>query len=202
MNYYLKRAIGSFMTKMILMLIVFYLGKTFFPDVSKFMLSIYFWLVYAILVTGICYKDYKELKDFSKHLDMIYETKKEKLSYAKLEKYAVWSGTFAEISKTKLDMLKTFSPIPLIIFIMGVYANNNSSINNKINIFSVELLLGDLLMYLGVGIPIFYFYFIYSSFSTYKKHMRRTMDYKAEAILTKEENKESSKFSSEDKDSA
>ncbi|WP_024634650.1 hypothetical protein, partial [Paenibacillus sp. MAEPY1] len=63
------------------------------------------------------------------------------------------------------------------------------------------LLLGDLLMYLGVGIPIFYFYFIYSSFSTYKKHMRRTMDYKAEAIVTKEEIKVSSKFFSEDKDS-
>lgn len=56
-------------------------------------------------------------------------------------------------------------------------------------------------MYLGVGIPIFYFYFIYSSFSTYKKHMRRTMDYKAEAIVTKEEIKVSSKFFSEDKDS-
>lgn len=183
------------------MIIVSYLGKTFFPDVSKLMFSIYFWLVYVILVIGICYKDYKELKDFSKHLDMIYETKKEKLSYAKLEKYAVWSGTFAEISKTKLDMLKTFSPIPIIIFILGVYTNNNSSINNKINIFSTELLLGDLLMYLGVGIPIFYFYFIYSSFSTYKKHMRRTMDYKAEAIVAKEEIKESSKFFSENKGS-
>ncbi|WP_236642460.1 hypothetical protein, partial [Paenibacillus sp. MAEPY2] len=193
--------ISSFISKMILMIIVSYLGKTFFPDVSKFMFSIYFWLVYAILIIGICYKDYKELKDFSKHLDMIYETKKEKLSYANLEKYAVWSGTFAEISKTKLDMLKTFSPIPIIIFILGVYTNNNSSINNKINIFSAELLLGDLLMYLGVGIPIFYFYFIYSSFSTYKKHMRRTMDYKAEAIVTKEEIKVSSKFFSEDKDS-
>lgn len=201
MNYYLKRAISSFISKMFLMIIVSYLGKTFFPDVSKLMFSIYFWLVYVILVIGICYKDYKELKDFSKHLDMIYETKKEKLSYAKLEKYAVWSGTFAEISKTKLDMLKTFSPIPIIIFILGVYTNNNSSINNKINIFSTELLLGDLLMYLGVGIPIFYFYFIYSSFSTYKKHMRRTMDYKAEAIVAKEEIKESSKFFSENKGS-
>ncbi|GAB1157127.1 hypothetical protein YWY31_31520 [Paenibacillus illinoisensis] len=201
MNYYLKRAISSFISKMILMIIVSYLGKTFFSDVSKFMFSTYFWFIYAILVIGICYKDYKELKEFSKHLDMIYETKKGKLSYANLEKYAVWSGTFAEISKTKLDMLKTFSPIPIIIFILGVYTNNNSSINNKINIFSTELLLGDLLMYLGVGIPVFYFYFIYSSFYTYKKHMRRTMDYKAEAIVTKEEIKESSKFFSENKDS-
>ncbi|KGP77340.1 hypothetical protein, partial [Paenibacillus sp. MAEPY1] len=64
MNYYLKRAISSFISKMILMIIVSYLGKTFFPDVSKFMFSIYFWLVYAILIIGICYKDYKELKDF------------------------------------------------------------------------------------------------------------------------------------------
>ncbi|SMF69361.1 hypothetical protein [Paenibacillus barengoltzii] len=202
MNYHLKRAVSSFITKMILMIIVSYLGRTFFPDVSKFMLSVYFWLVYTIIVIGICYKEYKDFKDFSKHLDLIYETKNEELSYAKLEKFAVWSGTFAEISKTKLDILKAFSPIPIIIFILGVYTNNNSSINTKINIFSTELLLGDLLMYLGVGIPVFYFYFIYKSFSAYKKHMRRTMDYKAEAIVMKEKIRSLSKLINEDKDSA
>ncbi|MGQ4678633.1 hypothetical protein ACL9RQ_006440 [Paenibacillus polymyxa] len=193
MNYHLKRSINSFISKIILMIIVSYLGKTFFPDVSKFMFSFYFWLIYSIIVIGICYKNYKEIIDFSKHMDLIYETKKEKLSYAKLEMYAVWSGTFVEITKTKLDLLKTFSPIPIIIFILGLYTNNNSSINSKINLFSTELLLGDLLMYLGIGIPVFYAYYIYSTFSTYKKHMRTMMDYKAEAIVAKEEVKEFSK---------
>jgi hypothetical protein len=48
-------------------------------------------------------------------------------------------------------------------------------------------------MYLGIGIPVFYVYYIYSTFSAYKKHMRTMMDYKAEAIVAKEETKEFSK---------
>lgn len=184
------------------MIFVTYLGRLFFPDIAKFFINYYFWVVYLLFVIGLCYKDYKDIKDYSEHLDMIYQTKKEKMSHAKLDKYSVWASVFAEIHKTKLDMLKTFSPIPIIIFILGIYVNNSTSISNQLSLFSIELKLGDLLMYSGIGIPVFYFYFIYSTFTTYKKHMRKYMDFKGEAIVVKEENKELSKYLTEDKDSA
>ena len=67
--------------------------------------------------------------------------------------------------------------------------NNNSSINNVIDIFSIKLLVGDILMYIGIGVPVFYSYFLYSAFQLYGNSARRMMDYKAEAVLLKETSK-------------
>lgn len=131
------------------------------------------------------FKDYKKLKDFSVHRDMIYKIKEENIGYAKLESYAIWSETFAEISKTKFDTFKALSPILLIVFFLGYYTSSNRNINKEISIFSTDLLLGELLMHVGIGIPVFYFYFIYTSFLSYRNHMRTAMNYKAETTIAK-----------------
>ncbi|MGM1048141.1 MAG: hypothetical protein ACQEXX_18640 [Bacillota bacterium] len=190
---YLFKASISFMFKIFLMMVVARLGKFFFSNLFEFIFSTQFWLMYILLLIGMCYKDYLDIKEYLEDRKTISEIKKEKFAYATLEAYAIEAAAFSEISKTKLDIFKSLSPIPLIVFLLGIYTNSNASINKEIPFFPPGILLGDLLMYLGIGIPVFYFYFVYSSFSSYKKHMRRTKDYKSEAIIAKAESEESSK---------
>ncbi len=198
----MQKAVFNFITKIILMLIVSYLGKTFFPEIHEVIFFSNFWSIYTTLVIIMCFIDYQKSKDASDHYSFIRELRKEDLSYAKLEKYALRSETFAEISKTKLDILKSLSPIPLIVFLLGFYTSNNANINKKISIFSTNLLLGELLMYVGVGIVVFYVYLICSSFASYKKHIRRAVDYRSESIIAKSEKENSLEQSNEAKDFA
>lgn len=170
----------------ILIVIVFYIGKVFFHKWSEVIFTQYFWFIYSIIAVYLGYKRYKELKDFSDHLDFIADNKNEELSSVIMERCVIWSEVYVEINKTKLDILKSFSPIPLIIFIFGIYMNNNSLISNEMNIFSIKLLYGDLLMYIGIGVPLFYSYYLLSVFRSYSKSSREMADYKAEIILLKE----------------
>jgi hypothetical protein len=162
---------------------VYFIGKEFFPKLSEIIFTSYCWTIYFLIVLYLGYRRYRELKDFSNHFDFIYS---EEQSYAKMEQLAIWAETLTEIQKTKLDLLKYFSPIPLLIFILGVYVNNNSSINNNINMFSIELQCGDVLMYLGIGVPIFYYSFLYSTFQSYRKSARKMMDYKGQSVILKD----------------
>ncbi|MCL9660633.1 hypothetical protein L2089_08050 [Paenibacillus hunanensis] len=183
MNFHLKKFVSSVMVKIILMVMVSLLGKTFFPQLYSIVFSSMFWVIYIVLISLIGFFNYLNIKEFANDMEHIYNTKMENMSYAKFEKYATQSEYFAKIHKTKLDIFKALSPIPLIVFLLGFYTGNNFNSNNKINLFHNEFLLSDIFMYFGIGISIFYFYFMYSSFSSYKKNIIRAMHYKSEAIM-------------------
>lgn len=182
-KFFLIKAVYRVITMFILISIVFYIGRIFFPEWNEIIFTEYFWFIYSLIALYLGYIRYRELKDISEHLQFIFDNKKEELSSTIMEQCVICSETYVEINKTKLDILKSLSPVPLVIFIFGIYMNDNSIINNEIHILSSKLFVGDILMFIGISIPIFYIYYLFSAFRSYSKSARIMADYKSESVI-------------------
>ncbi|HZG15710.1 MAG TPA: hypothetical protein VE710_11895 [Candidatus Bathyarchaeia archaeon] len=185
-KYFAKRAVIHTLTLIILSLIISQIGKTLYPDWYIILFTDYTWWIIFIVASYLGYKKYRDLCDLSNRWDFIYNLKQEEMSYAKLEKLAVSTGIRREAIDKKIDILKSLSPIPLLLFIAGIYINNQNILSKEILIFSKKLLLGDILMYLGIGTPVVYLYFLFASYKAYENISYQLSEYKGESIVMKE----------------
>lgn len=117
-------------------------------------------IIYSVFVS---IKIYKRTKSSLTELAQIEELKLyDDYPLAALKSYSLNSDCWAKIYDKKLDRLKAFTPIPFIIFMLGMFSNNNVMLEKSIILFSIDIRTSEFLVLLAFGVTIIYI-FVYNS---------------------------------------
>ncbi|MEI4801997.1 hypothetical protein WAZ07_11795 [Bacillus sp. FJAT-51639] len=114
------------------------------PIPSGILISIIF-----LIITRVFYKRYK----FIEFLDFLHETKREYENLqAHIEWYIVYVNSEIDLLKLKADILKSFSPIPIIILFIGSIFEKDAVMD--LNLYSIMVLI-VVLSYFGWLISVY-----------------------------------------------
>ncbi|MGE7912502.1 hypothetical protein [Lysinibacillus xylanilyticus] len=166
---------------------LYFLFKTFFPNIFKFSDKNFKIVLVGILIFIIyrSYKDFSKKVDYLDTTDLIYEISKKEDGKERLYRFMMLYSETIDKSKLKIDILKSFTPIPIIVFFLGVLWNSDISILgvsftflDNIKNFSAS---SAQILVLIMFITFFYYLYSFSSaWSTYKSAIKYYYEFKYE----------------------
>lgn len=139
-------------------------------------------IIYSLLV----YKDFKKEHDILIATDKIYQCYREKAIIEFKVLYSLFE-TKSKIAEKKLDILKFFSPFPLLIYFLGLYIDNKSVLFKTIDIATYTIGINYILMYLGFGLIVLYLYSLIKVYLLYKEKFEIMQKFHEEIIRCEED---------------
>ena len=133
----------------------------------KFALSV---ILIVMLYKGI--NRYKGFMEGTGRSDLLFKAKSEPQSKVKLERYLLFYEESIEIQKQKLNNLKVFSPIPIIIvsveYFTNVFSLNVMKLFSNITSFNLEFDKSEWLALVLFGVVIYYANIYITTWQRYK----------------------------------
>lgn len=178
-SFSIKKSLIGLLFKLVLGTGLYIVCNTFFPQIVNINES-YFKIVVGVYLIYILYKSFHDYKSLLEYLNI-----KSLISYAKtrreenetitiLGRHFGLTERWLEQSKIKLDLLKSFTPIPLVVFISSVLVQEEwKPAGWDINMSFAFKLLGDIIDFKGIIIIstfLFTAVYILIFIETWKRH--------------------------------
>lgn len=170
-----KMALGEAIWKLIIWIIfvsfLFFIGWILAPsDLRKYLthpyvvIGVYGYMIYSNVQYGF---------DFKKRLTVIGEINKIKRTSDYPLAYLKWQATRfknkVNMDEKRLDLLKVFSPFPLVVYLFGVFLENKLQTNIGIISFWLgNFSFRDVIMFVGVALFIIYVIIIREAYLKYR----------------------------------
>ncbi|MDR3601429.1 MAG: hypothetical protein P4L49_13275 [Desulfosporosinus sp.] len=165
-----RRGIIRVILLLIFFFLIFQLGTLFLPGDFESWIRRPYMLVFVF--GAILYLGYKEYKFFrSDDFAAIYEATRgvdRETALASLKSLALFKETHRNIAEKKLELMKFYSPIPILIYALGVYLDKKPILSETINFIIVKTQVSEALKYLGFGLFFVYIFLIVDFFNSYK----------------------------------
>lgn len=162
-------SLGTALVMGLIISIIIQLAKVFLPESFQSILSnkyIYFLLLAYIIYEG--FKKYFRIKRYLDISDVISDIRRDDYPTSSFKSYILSYENSRNIAEKKLDLLKLFTPIPILIYLFGIYVDNKPILNRILEFGSYNISLNEALMYIGVGAIFTYIYFLKTIFTEYK----------------------------------
>ncbi|MDW4528103.1 hypothetical protein R3398_17185 [Rossellomorea marisflavi] len=172
---------------------VYFLGVRLKPNIITFkndyFLILFYIIILVILINWIRYG--RSLYSAFRRRDFINNMIHESLDPTKEIKQGIASAEiYLDVNKERLNLIKTFSPLPILIFVLGLFFDNKSKvvftedfINNFFNMGSFTLKLSSSFMLFSFTFTVLYFIKVgsvwarYKSTSSYLEELRMKLIY-------------------------
>ncbi|MNK75983.1 hypothetical protein D3C87_955380 [compost metagenome] len=127
----INKAVISTVTSLIFYGLILYLGQYVLPSQYSELIYNQYVIIGVILVCFLIgFNRYKELKDLFSHVNAISMIKKDfDFPVSEFKSMALTYKSNIEIQEKKLDILKIFSPVPVLIYGLGVYIEKKSRLH-------------------------------------------------------------------------
>jgi len=173
----IKKAVTHFFTITIAILFLAFLGYIVLPEKS-FNAIIQNKIVQILILLGTIFSsitEYKSIKRALNQVSFIRKTLSEKANPLPTLKYnALHAQIISDVALKKLDLLKSFSPIPFVIYGFGIYVDKKAILNKSINFIIGNAMLNEVLMYSGFTFLAIYILLITRTYQIYKS---KSFDY-------------------------
>ena len=181
-----KRAGESLVGTVLLIAIALFLGNLLLPINLTYYFWDYYWIVIVyLIISGIgTYRSFKRSLDVSGHIQNIREYYR--FPVAGFKQSIARGESFKLLLDKRIDIMKFLSPIPILIYGIGVYVDDKSFLQKTTTFFSYTLNFKDALIYGGFGLFIIY---IFGLIHLLKKHKRISLEvirYQEELIFYEE----------------
>src|SRR5690606_36050816 len=130
------------------------------------------------------YKSYKRFLDVSGHIQNIREYYR--FPIAGFKQSIARGESFKLLVDKKIDTLKFLSPIPILIYGIGIYVDDKSFLQKTTNIFSYTFNYKDALIYGGFGLFIIYIFWVVNLLKKHKRICLELLRYQEEVLFYEE----------------
>ncbi|MEE3951640.1 hypothetical protein [Peribacillus frigoritolerans] len=190
-SFALKKVAINFIISVVVLFFIFLIGNSVNPELINFKNKFVTINVIQIALLYISINSFKYYKSILENLNLgslIDENRRKGHPIILIKQRLAQNELFIEEYKEKLNLIKAYSPIPIIIFLIGLFLNKGFVINldlvKSINLESIKIFQGELFVMLGIG---FYFLKLRATWLKYKLLLRIVSKYKNELIYLESE---------------
>jgi len=148
-GYAIKSAIKSMLVLLALIIFLLYIGNSLLPTKVTDYFWRYSWIIFLYLIYS-GYRNYQNLKEFlddSLHIQLIKE--KYRFPIAEFKEVVAITQVFLAVVEKKIDIAKFFTPIPFIVYGIGVYVDDKVFLQKTTDLFGNIIIYKDLMIYGG-----------------------------------------------------
>ncbi len=141
--------------------------------------------VCATIVLFSIFYGIKQLRTFTsnrKKIEAIESAKSDSHPLATLKQFVLYCEVQRDIRLKKLDILKSLSPIPVVIYGLGVYLESKKLIEEDISFAYFYISVKELALYFGLFALLIYVYHFVTAYNDYKQFCEDYIRYKVEEI--------------------
>jgi hypothetical protein len=181
-----KRSLESMLGSIILIVILLYSGNLLLPINFTDYIWDYYWIILIFLIVSSMktYVSYKRFLDVTGHIQNIKEYYR--FPIAGFKQSIARGESFKLIIDKRIDIYKFLSPIPLLIYGIGIYVDDKLFLQKNTTMFSYTVNYKDGLIYGGFTLFILYVLWLVHLLSKHKRICLETTRYQ-EALIFYEE---------------
>ncbi|MGG3480607.1 hypothetical protein ABES21_24330 [Peribacillus frigoritolerans] len=199
-SFAVKKVVINFIVSVIVLLFILLIVNSVNPELiflNKYIKHVIQIALLYILINNIKY--YNSILENLNLGSLIDENRRKGYPIILIKQRLAQNELFLEEYKEKLNLIKAFSPIPIIIFLIGLFLNKGVEINldlvksinldfvKSINLESIKIFQGELFVMLGIGFVIYYILKLRATWLKYKLLLRIVSKYKNELIYLESE---------------
>lgn len=189
----IKRVLLNTIFTIFVLFFLYSLFNTFFPNIVS-VGNKHFKIVLLVVFIYLVFKSYRDYCRIMEHLelsDLIREIKREDNAENRLYYFMMFESGIIDKTKVKIDILKSFTPVPFVIFLLGVLWDSKFKIiTGEYSKFLDKLINFDIsieeIFILIMFLMIFYYaYSFRSAWLTYKSAIESFYKFKYEYDILK-----------------
>ncbi|KRF58728.1 hypothetical protein ASG97_22715 [Bacillus sp. Soil745] len=201
-SFALKKVVINSIVSLIVLFFIFLIGNSVNPELINFKnkfvtINVIQIALFYIFING--FKYYKSILENLNLGSLIDENRRKGYPIILIKQRLAQNELFLEEYKEKLNLIKAYSPIPIIIFLIGLFLNKGFVINldlvksinldlvKSINLESIKIFQGELFVMVGIVFVIIYILKLRATWLKYKLLLRIVSKYKNELIYLESE---------------
>ncbi|MGR6896982.1 hypothetical protein [Rummeliibacillus sp. BSL5] len=164
---------------------VYAMFSSFFPDIVNINNTIFRVVLFFIFIY-LLFKNFNDYQKYVEHLnfkDSVARLKREDNAKEKLYFFVMEESKTIDTAKVKIDILKSFTPVPFMIFLLGVLWDSKLNFLEKLVEFDISI--KETFILVMFIIIIYYIYSFRSVWVTYKSAIDAYYTFKYEYDIYK-----------------
>lgn len=194
----LKRVVLNLFIAVVGLILLYTLFNSFFPSQVSIK-NTYFRITLMIIGIYLAVKNYyyyKNLLGVLERSDVIYKIKQNYNAKERLYYFVVFYSERIDQCKMKIDILKSLTPVPIMVFLLGILLNSDiSNLGEGIeafvdNIKNLNVSNEQVILFMVFLLMFYYLYEYRSAWMTYKDALKGYFAYKYEHDIYQGESRE------------